>query len=116
MSVQFHGKGEGTLLFERIVSDGIAHNSYLVGSGGKAAVIDPRRDCDIYLEIAGRNELLITHIFETHRNEDYAIGSLDLQKTVRSRDLSWGTDGVYLWESGSGGGFIYPGIAGDIGS
>ena len=80
MSVQFHVKGEVTLLFERIVSDGIAHNSYLVGSGGKAAVIDPRRDCDIYLEIAARNELLITHIFETHRNEDYAIGSLDLKK------------------------------------
>src|SRR5512136_1267306 len=80
MSVQFHVKEEGTLLFERIVSDGIAHNSYLLGSWGKAAVIDPRRDCDIYLEIAARNELLITHIFETHRNEDYAIGSPDLKK------------------------------------
>jgi hydroxyacylglutathione hydrolase len=68
------------MLFKRIVSDGIAHNSYLVGSGGKAAVIDPRRDCDIYLDIAHRNELVITHIFETHRNEDYTIGSLELQK------------------------------------
>jgi hydroxyacylglutathione hydrolase len=67
-------------LFERIVSDGISHNSYIVGSGGKAAVIDPRRDCDIYLDIACRNELVITHIFETHRNEDYTIGSLELQK------------------------------------
>ena len=67
-------------MFERIVSEGIAHNSYLVGSGGKAAVIDPRRDSDIYFEIAGRNELTITHIFETHRNEDYTIGSLELQK------------------------------------
>ena len=67
-------------MFERIVSEGIAHNSYLVGSGGKAAVIDPRRDCDIYLNIARRNELVITHIFETHRNEDYTIGSLELQK------------------------------------
>lgn len=67
------------MLFERIVSDGIAHNSYLVGSGGKAAVIDPRRDCDIYLDIARRNELEITHIFETHRNEDYTIGSLELK-------------------------------------
>src|SRR5512136_232945 len=84
MSVQFHVKGECTLLFERIVSDGIAHNSYLLGSGGKAAVIDPRRDCDIYLEIAARNELQITHIFETHRNEDYTIGSLDLQKRCRA--------------------------------
>ncbi len=68
------------MLFERIVSEGIAHNSYLIGSGGRAAVIDPRRDCDIYLEIARRNELVITHIFETHRNEDYTIGSLELKQ------------------------------------
>jgi len=51
-------------MFERIVSEGISHNSYLIGSGGSAAVIDPRRDCDIYLEIAGRSEMSITHIFE----------------------------------------------------
>ncbi len=68
------------MLFERIVSEGIAHNSYLIGSGGRAAVIDPRRDCDIYLEIASRHELVITHIFETHRNEDYTIGSLELKE------------------------------------
>ena len=67
------------MLFERIVSEGIAHNSYLIGSGGKAAVIDPRRDCDIYQKIASRNQLAITHIFETHRNEDYVIGSLELK-------------------------------------
>jgi hydroxyacylglutathione hydrolase len=66
------------MLFERIVSEGISHNSYLIGSGSRAAVIDPRRDCDVYLQIASRNALVITHIFETHRNEDYAIGSLEL--------------------------------------
>jgi hydroxyacylglutathione hydrolase len=68
------------MLFERIVSEGIAHNSYLIGSGGMAVVIDPRRDCDIYLDIARRNELVITHIFETHRNEDYTIGSWELKE------------------------------------
>ena len=73
-------EGEDTMLFERIVSEGISHNSYLIGSGGRAAVIDPRRDCDIYLNIASRNALVITHIFETHRNEDYAVGSLELKE------------------------------------
>jgi hydroxyacylglutathione hydrolase len=73
------------MLFERVFSEGIAHNSYLIGSGGRAAVIDPRRDCDIYLKIARRNELVITHIFETHRNEDYVIGSLELQKRCGAR-------------------------------
>jgi len=67
-------------VFRTDCSDGIAHNSYLVGSGGKAAVIDPRRDCDIYLETARENELVITRIFETHRNEDYTIGSLELKE------------------------------------
>lgn len=68
------------MLFERIVSEGISQNSYLIGSGGRAAVIDPRRDCDIYLRIAGRNALAISHIFETHRNEDYVTGSLELKE------------------------------------
>ena len=68
------------MLFERIVSGGISHNSYLIGSGSRAAVIDPRRDCDVYLQIAKHNALVITHIFETHRNEDYVIGSLELKE------------------------------------
>ena len=66
------------MLFERVFSEGLAHNSYIIGDAGKAAVIDPRRDSDIYLEIAARNACTITHIFETHRNEDYCIGSLAL--------------------------------------
>ncbi len=66
------------MLFETITSAGIAHNSYILGSGGIAAVIDPRRDCNVYLELADRADLAITHIFETHRNEDYVIGSQEL--------------------------------------
>ena len=67
------------MIFYRIKSEGIAHNSYLVGSGNKAAVIDPRRDCSVYVELAQKHGLQITHIFETHRNEDNAIGSIELQ-------------------------------------
>jgi len=66
------------MLFHTIVSEGIAHNSYIIGSGGVAAVIDPRRDCEVYLDIADRSETRITHIFETHRNEDYLTGSREL--------------------------------------
>ncbi|HCU37225.1 MAG TPA: MBL fold metallo-hydrolase [Armatimonadetes bacterium] len=71
--------GRGPPLFiERIKSPGIAHISYLVGDGTRAAVIDPRRDCGIYAELARRQGARITHIFETHRNEDYVIGSVEL--------------------------------------
>jgi hydroxyacylglutathione hydrolase len=68
------------MLFERVFSEGLAHNSYIIGDEGKAAVIDPRRDSDIYLEIAARNSCTVTHVFETHRNEDYVIGSLELAR------------------------------------
>lgn len=66
------------MIFETVKSAGLAHKSYFIGSGGIAAVVDPRRDCNIYLEIAERNNLDIKYIFETHRNEDYVIGSVEL--------------------------------------
>jgi len=66
------------MFLEKINSEGLSHLSYIIGHGGRAAVIDPRRDCDIYLEIAARNGVAVTHIFETHRNEDYVIGSIEL--------------------------------------
>ncbi|MGB6926605.1 MBL fold metallo-hydrolase, partial [Psychrobacter sp.] len=63
------------MLLEKIKTPGLSHLSYLVGSGGQAAVIDPRRDCAIYVEKARAAGLEITHIFETHRNEDLVSGA-----------------------------------------
>ncbi len=68
------------IFFETIRSEGLAHMSYIFGSGKECAVVDPRRDCEIYVDIAQRNGAVITHIFETHRNEDYVIGSIDLAR------------------------------------
>ena len=68
------------MFFETIRSEGLAHQSYLVGSDGVAAVIDPRRDCGVYLERATAHEATITGIFETHRNEDYLVGSPELAR------------------------------------
>ena len=66
------------MLFERIESEGLAHYSYLLGSGNEAVVIDPRRDCQVYVDRAAQEGMRITHILETHRNEDYVIGSTEL--------------------------------------
>lgn len=63
------------MFVEKIKSEGLAHLSWVIGSDGKAAVIDPRRDCDVYAEIAAQNGCRITHIFETHRNEDLLSGA-----------------------------------------
>lgn len=66
------------MLFLRIKSEGLAHISYFIGSGSEAAVIDPRRDIDVYLGIAREHCMHIKYIFETHRNEDYVVGSTAL--------------------------------------
>jgi hydroxyacylglutathione hydrolase len=68
--------------FQRIKSARIAHNSYFIGSGSQAIVIDPRRDSQIYIDLAQQHGLKIKHIFETHRNEDYVIGSIELNGTT----------------------------------
>ena len=68
------------MLFEKIKTAGLSHLSYLIGAGGMAAVIDPRRDCEIYVERARNEGLRITHIFETHRNEDLVSGAPILAK------------------------------------
>jgi hydroxyacylglutathione hydrolase len=77
------------MIFERIKSEGIAHLSYFLGSGNEAVVIDPRRDCQIYVDLARQNGMNIKYIFETHRNEDYVIGSQQL-KTLTGADIYHG--------------------------
>lgn len=68
------------MILERITSEGLAHYSYLVGdeTAGVCAVIDPRRDVDIYLERARNHQVQITHILETHIHADFVSGSCEL--------------------------------------
>lgn len=70
------------MILEIVKSEGLAHKSYFIGSNGKAAVIDPQRDCDSYVNLSKKHDMQITHIFETHINEDYVIGSKELSKRV----------------------------------
>ena len=63
---------------ERFEVQGLAHYSYLLGSNGKAVVIDPKRDVDAYLAFADEHELKITHILETHIHADYVSGTKQL--------------------------------------
>jgi hydroxyacylglutathione hydrolase len=62
-----------------IKSEGIAHSSYFLSDGAEALVVDPRRDCQIYTRLSEKECAKIKYIFETHRNEDYVIGSFELQ-------------------------------------
>jgi glyoxylase-like metal-dependent hydrolase (beta-lactamase superfamily II)/rhodanese-related sulfurtransferase len=56
----------------------LAHASYLIGSDGEAAVIDPRRDVEEYLEEARAHGLAIKYVIETHLHADFVSGHQEL--------------------------------------
>lgn len=69
-----------TLRFEPVLTDGIAQVSYFICDDSKysAAVIDPRPDCEIYLQKAKDYGVAITHVFETHIHADFMSGAREL--------------------------------------
>lgn len=66
------------MYFEQFYLTCLAHASYMIGSEGEAAVVDPQRDVDIYLKAAGEQNLKIRHIFETHLHADFVSGHKEL--------------------------------------
>ena len=75
----------------------LAHASYLVGSEGVAAVIDPQRDVEIYLESARQHGWQIEHIIETHLHADFVSGHHELAERTGAQ--------IYL---GDGSGAAFP--------
>lgn len=73
------------MFFQRVKTPGIAHAAYIIGEGGEAAVVDPRRDVDEYLRIARDNELSIKYVIETHRQEDFVLGSAELARITGAK-------------------------------
>ena len=66
-------------MFEkRFYVESLAHASYLVGDSGQAAVVDPKRDVDDYLEAAEREGLRIVAILATHPHADFVSGQVEL--------------------------------------
>src|SRR5580692_8980865 len=63
----------------------LAHASYLVSSGGIAAVIDPQRDVDLYIDLAAEKGLKIKHIIETHLHADFVSGHHELAERTGAR-------------------------------
>jgi len=75
----------------------LAHASYLVGSEGSAAVIDPQRDVDVYIEAAQQRGWKIQHIIETHLHADFVSGHNELAERTGAQ--------IYL---GAGSGASFP--------
>ena len=79
----------------------LAHASYLVADQGTrvAAVVDPQRDIDQYLEDADRQALDIRHVFLTHFHADFVAGHLELvQRTGATIHLGARAEPEYAFE------------------
>lgn len=88
-------KPSASMVIETVFTEGVAHLSYLVGDkeSGRAAVIDPRRDVDVYLELARKHRLSITHVLETHIHADFVSGSRELADRVDSAKVYLSVEG-----------------------
>ena len=73
------------MYFEQFYLGCLAHASYLIGSDGEAAVVDPRRDVDDYLRVAAEHGLRIRYVVETHLHADFVSGHRELAERTGAR-------------------------------
>jgi glyoxylase-like metal-dependent hydrolase (beta-lactamase superfamily II)/rhodanese-related sulfurtransferase len=66
------------MYFKQFYLGCLAHASYLIGSEGEAAVVDPQRDVYQYIEEADAQQLKIKYIIETHLHADFISGHREL--------------------------------------
>lgn len=66
------------MFFKQFYLGCLAHASYMIGSAGEAAVVDPRRDVDEYIEEARANGFEIKYVIETHLHADFVSGHHEL--------------------------------------
>jgi hydroxyacylglutathione hydrolase len=66
------------MYFKQFYLGCLAHASYLIGSEGEAAVVDPQRDVDEYITEAEAHGLRIKYVIETHLHADFVSGHQEL--------------------------------------
>ena len=72
------GAKKDVMYFKQFYLGCLAHASYLIGSDGEAAVVDPQRDVDQYIAEANAQDLKIKYIIETHLHADFVSGHREL--------------------------------------
>ncbi len=70
------------MYIQQLYTGCLSEAAYYVESEGQAAIIDPLRDVEAYLELAKERGVTIQYIFETHFHADFVSGHLDLQKAT----------------------------------
>jgi len=66
------------MFIQQLYTGCLSEAAYYIESNGEAAVIDPLRDIDEYLQLANSRKASIKYIFETHFHADFVSGHLDL--------------------------------------
>ena len=70
------------MFIKQLYTSCISEAAYYIESNGEAAIIDPLRDIDEYLQLANERKAKINYIFETHFHADFISGHLDLSKAT----------------------------------
>jgi hydroxyacylglutathione hydrolase len=74
---------------EQIYTGCIAHAAYYIENNGEAAIFDPLREVQPYIDRAEKHNAKVKYVFETHFHADFVSGHLDLAKK------NWGSN--YFW-------------------
>ena len=73
------------MYFKQFYLGCLAHASYLIGSGGEAAVVDPQRDVEQYINEAEAEGLKIRYVIETHLHADFVSGHRELAERTGAK-------------------------------
>jgi hydroxyacylglutathione hydrolase len=68
------------MYIQQLYTNCLSEAAYYIESNGEAAIIDPLRDIDVYLQLAKDRNATIKYIFETHFHADFVSGHIDLAK------------------------------------
>jgi hydroxyacylglutathione hydrolase len=90
------------MFFQRFYDAKLAQASYLIGcqQTGEAAVVDPNRDVEQYVQAAEREGLRVTHVTETHIHADFVSGARELARRAGAELLlsdEGGPDWTYAY-------------------
>jgi glyoxylase-like metal-dependent hydrolase (beta-lactamase superfamily II)/rhodanese-related sulfurtransferase len=69
-----------TMKIEQIYTGCLAQGAYYITSNGEAAIVDPLREIQPYLDRLERDQVQLKYIFETHFHADFVSGHVDLSK------------------------------------
>ncbi|MEV1158775.1 MBL fold metallo-hydrolase [Micromonospora chokoriensis] len=77
-----------------VATSSLGDRSYLASDGQVAIVVDPQRDIDRMMYLAGEKGVRITHVLETHLHNDYVSGGLELARITGAHYLVAAADEV----------------------